>query len=74
MELGKKAVPMGPRTIMNRVVVEIIPRLFNPAFLEERERTTRDERDSITTAAVTNSCMKFWKLFPPSPLTQGNKE
>ena len=42
MELGKKAVPMGPRTIMNRVVVEIIPRLFNPAFLEERERTTRD--------------------------------
>ena len=73
-EGGRKAVPMGPRIIRNRVTADNNPKLARPAFLLEKERIMREERERMTTKAVTIRCMIFCRYMPLSPLTQGKRE
>ena len=56
---GRRAVPIGPNIMRNRVIDANIPRLPRPAFLDERDKTTREESESSTTDAVTVRCIKF---------------
>ena len=71
---GSKAVPIGPRIIMHKDIDAIIPRLLSPAFLLDIARTIREERERITTRAVTIKCIIFWKYMLLSPLTHGKRE
>ena len=56
-EGGRKAVPMGPRIIRNRVTLDNTPKLERPAFLLEKERIMREKRERMTTKADTNRSM-----------------
>ena len=71
---GSKAVPIGPRIIINNEMPAIIPRLLSPAFLLDIARTIREEREMITTRAVTIKCIVFWRYMLLSPLTHGKRE
>ena len=71
---GRKAVPIGPRIIKHKDIDAIIPRLLSPAFLLDIARTIREERERITTSAVTIKCIIFWKYMLLSPLTHGKRE
>ena len=71
---GSKAVPIGPRIIKHKDIDAIIPRLLSPAFLLDIARTIREERERITTRAVTIKCIVFWKYMLLSPLTHGKRE
>ena len=73
-EGGRKAVPMGPRIIRNRVTADNNSKLARPALLLEKERIMREERERMTTKAVTIRCMIFCRYMPLSPLTQGKRE
>ena len=73
-EGGSKAVPIGPKIIINNEMPAIIPRLLSPAFLLDIARTIREERERITTRAVTIKCIIFWKYMLLSPLTHGKRE
>ena len=71
---GSKAVPIGPRIIKHKDIDAIIPRLLSPAFLLDIARTIREERERITTRAVTIKCIVFWRYMLLSPLTHGKRE
>ena len=73
-EGGSKAVPIGPKIIINNEMPAIIPRLLSPAFLLDIARIMREERERITTRAVTIKCIIFWKYILLSPLTHGKSE
>ena len=57
--LGKRAVPIGPINIAARQTIAQMPRAFTRSFLAPIATKTKDDKERITTSAVTARCIKF---------------